>query len=79
MNWIGLTSPDDVTVDLSSFRTSTLTIVTSGVSDRVAKMLPMTIATSNTPATIPPIIFVLRLNAIFDMFLSRNVFVRIRV
>jgi hypothetical protein len=64
MNWMGRTSPDDVTVDLSSGRFSVLTTVTSGVSDRDAKMLTAMIATRSTPATAPMMIFDFRLNAI---------------
>ena len=48
MNWIGRTSPDDVTVERSSLRVSTFMTVTSGVSVRVAKMLPMMIINSST-------------------------------
>ena len=61
----GVTSPEDVTVDRSSFRVSTLTTVTSGVSVRVANTLPMIIINNKTTAEAPIMIFVLRLNAIF--------------
>jgi hypothetical protein len=70
MNWIGRTSPDDVTVDLSSGREATLTTVTSGVSERVAKMLATTITNKTSPADMPITILPLRLNAIVLIFLS---------
>src|SRR5207249_8984531 len=62
-----------VTVDRSSFRVSTLTTVTSGVSVRVANTLPIIIVNNKTAAEAPIIIFVLRLNAIFICPLSNNV------
>src|SRR5687767_3058758 len=66
MNWIGRTSPEDVTVDLSSGRASTLTTVTSGVSERVAKMLATMMINNKTPTDEPIMILPLRLTAILS-------------
>src|SRR6185369_8019704 len=74
MNWIGRTSPDEVTVERSSERLSALTTVTSGVSVRVAKMLAIITTTIRTAATAPIMIFDLRLSAILFSFLAtRNI------
>jgi hypothetical protein len=64
MNWIGRTSPDDVTVERSSGLVVTVTTVTSGVSFLVAKIVMITISNKRTPKDEPIIIFDLRLNAI---------------
>ncbi len=64
MNWIGRISPDDVTVDRSSFFVSSLTTVTSGVSVRVARTLPTMMIANKAIADTPMMIFFLRLNAI---------------
>ena len=66
MNWIGRTSPDEVTVDLNSGLTSIFTTVTSGVSLRVAKMDTRTMANMRTPTTLPIMIFFLRLKAMIN-------------
>ena len=55
---------DDVTVDFNSGRVSIFTTVTSGVSVRVAKILPIMMMRSRAPIELPIMIFLLRLNAI---------------
>jgi hypothetical protein len=63
MNWMGRTSPEAVTVDLSSARVSTLTTVTSGWSVPRANTLMMTMRPRTATAETAMIIFFLRLRA----------------
>src|SRR5438876_1142052 len=67
MYWIGLTSPEAVTVCRNSCLTSILTVVTSGSSLRLAKTLTM-ITSAKTATATTAIIFFFRLNAISCSF-----------
>src|SRR6185369_904705 len=65
---MGLTSPDAVTVCLSSGLFSSLITTTSGSSLRVANTLTITTTASTAATEAPIMIFFLRLNAMFSSF-----------
>src|ERR1044072_3192518 len=64
INCIGRTSPEAVTVERSSGLTSSLTVVTSGVSVRLANTAPMMIKASSKTTDTMIMIFFFRLRAI---------------